>query len=384
MANLRQGKIPVTRSSKESNEQKSGKTNPVLVEGPYFEDFNVGDDYSDVPGVTITEGYTAVHQAVFGDRLKLPLDYDLSRKVTGVERGLVNPSLVTNIAIGQSTLASQRVVGNLFYRGLCFQAPVFIGDTLKTVTKVVALKQNKPKPNRAATGMVALEMHVRNQKDETVLFFWRCPMIPCRDPNANTGRDDDFSLMPESIPDLEKFVPHWDLAEFRRHCHGSHGDVLEVGQAFRVDSRDTVTLAPEIVRLTLNMAMTHTDASRSVYGKRLVYGGHTISIAASQLTRALPNLVTPLAWHSCEHTAPVFEGDILQSSLCVESVKALKSGHLADLKVEVVALRGNEMSTTDKNAEKRADGGEGTEGREGTEGMEEVKVLVWRLAALFA
>lgn len=369
MANFRKGKFPVSRLSTESIDQKTGTAHSVLVEGPYFEDFNVGDDYSDVPGVTITEGYAAIHQAVFGDRLKLPLDYDLSKKVTGVDRGLVNPSLVTNIAIGQSTLASQRVVGNLFYRGLCFQEPVFIGDTLKTATKVVALKQNKPKPNRAATGMVALEMHVRNQRGETVLLFWRCPMIPCRDPDANTGRDDDFSLMPETIKDLEKFVPHWDLAEFRRHCHGSHGDVLEVGQAFKVDSRDTVTLAPEIVRLTLNMAMTHTDASRSVYGKRLVYGGHTISIAASQLTRALPNLVTPLAWYSCEHTAPVFEGDILQSSLYVESVKALKSGHLVDLKVEVVALRGDEVGNTDTDTDKSA---------------EEVKVLVWRLAALFA
>ena len=62
------------------------------------------------------------------------------------------------------------------------------------------------------------------------------------------------------------------------------------GEVIDVEARDTVTMAPELVRLSLNMAMTHTDVSRSVYDKRLVYGGHTISMAASQLARILPSL----------------------------------------------------------------------------------------------
>ena len=59
---------------------------------PWFEDFKVGDDYSDVPAVTITEGHAAIHQALFGDRLRLPLDHVLSLSVTGHSRALVNPS----------------------------------------------------------------------------------------------------------------------------------------------------------------------------------------------------------------------------------------------------------------------------------------------------
>ena len=35
---------------------------------PYFEDFAVGDEYSDVPSLTLTEGYAAIHQALFADR----------------------------------------------------------------------------------------------------------------------------------------------------------------------------------------------------------------------------------------------------------------------------------------------------------------------------
>ena len=50
-----------------------------------------------------------------------------------------------------------------------------------------------------------------------------------------------------------------------------------------------VSSAPELARLTLNIAMVHHDAAASA-GGRLVYGGHTIGIAAAQATRALPNL----------------------------------------------------------------------------------------------
>ena len=64
--------------------------------------------------------------------------------------------------------------------------------------------------------------------------------------------------------------------------------------------------------MTLNMAMTHTDATRSVYGKRLVYGGHDLDSGLS-VGRALPNLVTILAWEKCDHVGPVFEEDILES-----------------------------------------------------------------------
>ena len=56
-----------------------------------------------------------------------------------------------------------------------------------------------------------------------------------------------------------------------------------------------MTAAPELVRLSLNIAQAHSDAGATAHGKRLVYGGHTIAIAAAHATRALPNLVTIVA-----------------------------------------------------------------------------------------
>lgn len=327
-----------------------------MIGVPWFEEFNVGDNFSDVPAVTITDGMVALHQAMFGDRQRLTLDHELCRRVTGNDRALVNASLVCNLAIGQTTIPSQRVMGNLFYRGLVLKQPVYVGDTLTTTTKVVALKQNKIKPGRPSSGMVALEIHTVNQRGETVLLFWRCPMIPCKNPDADTGHADDFSVMPEEIADDALFsaVPEWDFSQMNLTK-----TPISTGATIAVEPRDTVTSAPELVRLTQNLAMTHTDAGRSVYGKRLVYGGHTISMAASQLGRAYPNLIGILGWYRCDHTAPVFEQDILYSRCTPTEVIERGETQIVKLKVETFADRGVEAPKQET----------------------EVKVLDWSLAA---
>jgi acyl dehydratase len=118
--------------------------------------------------------------------------------------------------------------------------------------------------------------------------------------------------------------------------------------ALAIEPRDTITSAPELVRLTLNMAMAHTDASLSYLGERLVYGGHTISLAFAQLTRALPNIVSLLAWESCDHTAPVLENDRLRSTVTLlqRVVAPADRGALLKLRVESYAARGAPESET--------------------------------------
>jgi acyl dehydratase len=69
----------------------------------------------------------------------------------------------------------------------------------------------------------------------------------------------------------------------------------------------------------------------------LVYGGHTIGIALSQATRALPTIVTVLGWHSCDHVGPVHEGDTLRSTVIVEAVEPLAVGGLVHLRSRVSA-----------------------------------------------
>jgi acyl dehydratase len=301
----------------------------VQVGGCYFEDFEIGQRFDTAPALTLTAGHAALYQATVGDRLRLALDAELSRTVTGRDALCAHPNLVCAVIVGQSTLASQRVRANLFYRGLILLRPVFIGETLSTVTEVVALKQNQHRPGRPPTGLVALRMRAVNQHGEPVLDCWRCAMVPLRDPEADTGRRDSFTGIPGEL-DLDRVLaalPGWRLDRFRELAGGEHLDSLRPGTTYVIEGRDTVTSAPELARATLNIAAVHTDAGASPYGRRLVFGGHTIGLAAAQALRALPNLVTIVAWRSCDHTGPVFEGDLLRTELSVGDIHRLPGGH---------------------------------------------------------
>jgi len=318
----------------------------VAVGGPHFEDFEVGQVFDDAPALTLTQGHAALHQAVVGDRLRLPLDASLSDGVTGRSRPLAHPNLVCDVSIGQSTRPTQRVRGNLFYRGLVLLRPVFIGDTLRTRTEVVALKQNRPRDDGTATGLVVLRTSTVNHRERPVLDFWRCAMIPLRDPSVQTGHADGFEGIPEELDParVRAAVPRgWDYATFRKRAPGEHFADLVAGTTYEIEGRDTVTAAPELARMTLNIAAAHLDAGGSSHGRRLAYGGHTIGIAAAQATRALGNLVTVVAWHGCDHTGPVFEGDVLATELTVEALHPLERADagLVDLRAVTTADRGD-------------------------------------------
>jgi acyl dehydratase len=311
----------------------------LVAGGPWFEELERGQVFDNAPGLTVTPGHAALHQALVGDRLRLALDGALCHEVTGRDTPLVHPNLVCDVAIGQSTEPSQRVRGNLFYRGLVLERPVFVGRTLRTRTEIVGLKQNRRRPGAPATGLVAMHVRTTDEHGAPVLEFWRCPMIPLRDPEADTGHADDFSEIPQELDPsrVAAATPaDWRLDRLRARVAGPHREELEPGQTFVLEAGESVTAAPELARLTLNLATAHTDATLSLHGRRLVYGGHTISIAAAHATRAIPGIATIVAWRSCDHVAPVFEEDVLRTE--VEVVDTSPAG-LVELRARVSSVR---------------------------------------------
>jgi acyl dehydratase len=307
-------------------------------DGPWFEELAPGHRFDAAPSVTVTAGQASVHQAIVGDRMRLALDEELARDVTG-RAPLAHPGLVCDLAIGQSTVATQRVRANLFYRGLVFHRLPAVGDTLRTDTEVIGLRQNRPRPGRPDTGLVALRMVTRDQEGRLVLDFLRCAMIPLREQGLSTGRADDLDGLPlPPRPDAAAVADGWDLDAFRARtgagCPPAAGRTWSVGG-------DVVSSAPELARLTLNVARVHHDAAEAG-GRRLVYGGHTIGIAFAQVCRALPDLVAVLGWHGCDHVAPVHEGDTLHSTVTVERVDAARGdGAVLHLRSLVSAVAGD-------------------------------------------
>jgi acyl dehydratase len=289
---------------------------------PYFDDLAVGQQFDSAPGLTLTSGLAAAHQAVTGDRLALSLDHALCRAVTGGEP-LVSPALAWDVAIGQSTVVTQHVKANVFYRGLAFRRLPRLGDTLRTTTEVVALRQNQPRDGRAPTGLAALRVMTTDQDGQSVLDFWRCAMLPLRDPAARTGHADNLDAVGHDVTDLGEVVRGWRLADFRPG--GPRPADLHAGESFEIAGGDVVSGAPELARLTLNIAAVHHDAD-AAGGERLVYGGHVIGLSLAQAARALPSMVTVAGWHSCDHLAPVHESDTVHSTITVEQVEYLPEG----------------------------------------------------------
>jgi acyl dehydratase len=258
----------------------------IPPDGPYFDDFTVGETLDPAPAITIGAGDLSLYQAITGDPLRLALSHPLAHAVTGVDRPFVNPAYAMHVSIGQSTVATRRVIANLFYRGVLLQRPVFLGDTLSTTVTIRGLKENARRPDRPPRGMALL-----GNKD-----------LP-------TGHDDD--LGPATSPlDLAPYAAvaptGWDLSPLPEPQRP-----WAVGEVRADQLRDTVSSAIELARLTQNLAPVHRDASLGQGGRRLVYGGHTIGLAQASLARLLPSLATVVGWHSCDHIGPVFEADVL-------------------------------------------------------------------------
>lgn len=322
------------------------ETTPEIdVAGPYYEDLTAGQRFDEAPGLTLTAGHAVVHQAALGDRLRLALDGHLAEQVLGPGPMLAHPGLVCDVAIGQSTLATQRAIANLFYRGLTLLTYPRIGDTLRTATEVVAMRDNTYRPNRRPTGLVLFRVRTVDQMGRPVLDFHRCAMLPMRGEEARPGHCDALERAPQKLSheQLLRSIQGFDLARFRELVPGVHGGSVDPGVRYVLESGDTVSSAPELVRMTLNLAAAHVDPSAAGRGERLVYGGHTIGIALGHVLRAIPNLVTVAGWHSCDHVGPVFEGDVLRSTLTVDGVARLGRGTtLLELHVETTATRAGE------------------------------------------
>lgn len=326
---------------------------------PWFEDLPVGTVFGAAPALTLTEGHAALHQAITGDRLRLTLDRTLGAATIGEGLPVAHPALVWDTAIGQSTVATGRVVANLFYRGLLLRRAVRLGDTLHTTTEVVARRENRMKEGRRPTGLALLRIRTVDQAQRPVLDFTRCAMLPLRhDPTGADGDEVGGAADLDAEP-LRAAAAGLDLAAYRTAVPGPHFDGVPDGWAVEIEGGDVVDSAPALARLTLNAAMAHLDSGSTADGRRLVYGGHAIGLAAGQASRALPALVTILGWHACEHTAPVFEGDTLRSHITLERREPLPlGGGLLHLRSRVTAAR--------------ADGGE------------DAGVLDWRFVAVLA
>ena len=307
------------------------------ADGPYYDDLQPGHRFTTPTSLTFDSGASASYRMIVGEHWTPGLDHRLSAALTGQAAPLVNPGLVMSCVSGASTVATRKVIANLFYRNVVLRRAVHVGETLTTTTQVLAMADASMRPGAPPRGKVLLGITARTGAG-VVADFQRCALLPCRGDDV-PGYHGDIGSSPRELH-LESFAaaaPEWDLGLLAVH------DPWAVGDS-RVDVlRDVVDQATALVRLTHNLAAVHRDATATAFGeRRLVYGGHTVALAQASLERTIGGLATVVGWHECIHAGPVYEGDLLgfRHTVIAELLRPDGlSGMVRAIKVEVTAHR---------------------------------------------
>jgi len=139
---------------------------PSGPRGMYFEEFQTGQRIV-TAGRTITETDIVSFAGLSGDYNQIHVDADYSAKAPFGQR-VAHGLLVTAIASGLAMQTGVMEGTVLAFREINewkFIKPVFIGDTVHVVLKVMETKDLR----RIGGGSVRIELAVNNQKDETVM-----------------------------------------------------------------------------------------------------------------------------------------------------------------------------------------------------------------------
>ena len=303
------------------------------VDGPYYDELEVGQVLPRQPSVTVDGAMAAIYQSIVGEYLPMMLDPGVCEAVTGVRSQLVSPALVMHLSIGQSTTLTRRAISNLFYRNVRFLRPVRVGQSISTTVTVSKLCDSRPRPGRPLRGKALVNI-VTTADGEPAVTYQRAPLLP-QTGTTQPGHQDDFDGTPEL--DLAGHAglvpPHWDLAKLGPPA------AWQPGETIADPARDIIDNALPLVRMTQNLARVHRDATLSPYPQRLVYGGHVVGLAQASLTRVLPGVATVLGWHACGHTGPAFEGDQVSFQHTLVDTVSGTDGRLLAVRTEGFAER---------------------------------------------
>lgn len=318
------------------------KTNP----GNFFEDFRIGQVIEHATPRTVTEGDRAVYGSLYPSRFALPSSATFAAQV-GLATHPVEELIGFHIAFGKTVPdISLNAVANLGYAECRFHQPVVPGDTLHTSSEVIGLKQN----SNGKSGVVYVRSTARNQRGEVAIDWARWVMVHKRDQDAPA---------PETvIPSLANVVSAADLVvptglDFRNYDFAAAGEVhrfddYQVGE--KIDHVDGVSLTDAehmlATRLWQNTAKVHFNTQVRPDGKRLIYGGHIISMARALSFNGLANAQLIAAINAGAHTSPAFAGDTVYAWSEVLDKADVDAPGVGALRLRLVATRDRDESMT--------------------------------------
>lgn len=277
--------------------------------GNFFEDYTVGQSLVHAVPRTVTEGDRALYTALYPTRFALYSSDEFAR-ACGLPRSPIEDIAAFHVVFGKTVPdVSLNAIANLGYAEGRFLRPVYPGDTLTATSEVIGLRET----SNGKSGVVWVRTVGRDADGVPVLSYCRWVMVRKRD--ASTPA-------PEAVvPALDPVLAASDLTipaglDFSAYDFALAGEPYrwgdyEIGE--RIDHVDKVTIEEAehmlATRLWQNTAKVHFDVTAREGGRRLIYGGHVISIARALSFNGLANAQIVAGLNAGAHANPCFAGD---------------------------------------------------------------------------
>lgn len=323
----------------------SRKTNP----GNFFEDYQIGQVLVHPTPRTISTGDVSLYTSLYGPRFAVQSSDAFARAI-GYPLSPIDDLLVFHIVFGKTVPdISLNAIANLGYAEGRIAKAVYPGDTLSTISEIIGLKEN----SNHETGTVYVRSTGRNQYDDIVVQYCRWVMVRKRDALSTVGPSIVPKLADRVDPkDLGGAIPRLNIAQYDFVTSGAphRWNDYEVGE--RIDHVDGMTLEDAehqiATRLYQNTAKVHFNLhteSKGRFGKRIAYGGVSISLARALSFNGLNNAFHVAAINSGRHVSPLFAGDTVYAwSEILEKVALPGREDVGALRIRLVAVKNQDCT----------------------------------------
>ncbi len=313
-------------------------------DGRFFEDFVLGETIQHAAPRTVSTGDTALYTALTGTRFAATSSDTFARGL-GFPAAPLDDLLVFHIVFGKTVPdISLNAVANLGYAEGVFVRPVFPGDTLGATSEVIGLKES----SNGETGVVYVRSTGTDAAGEAVLRYCRWVLLRKRDPGVRSGIDHVPVLADRVSPEaLGIGCPPFDPGAYDVALAGGPHRLGDYAVGERIDHVDGMTVEEAehqlATRLYQNTARVHFDgyAARGTrFGRRLIYGGHVISLARALSFNGLANALRIVAINGGRHVAPLFAGDTVYAwSEVLETAPVPGRSEIGALRLRTIATK---------------------------------------------
>ncbi|OIQ41106.1 MAG: hypothetical protein BM560_10700 [Roseobacter sp. MedPE-SWde] len=310
--------------------------------GRFFEDYALGDVITHAVPRTVSGGERALYHALYPARHALYSSDEFARR-SGLPKSPLDDLAAFHIVFGKTVPdVSLNAVANLGYAEGRWLLPVYEGDTLRSTSEVIGVKQN----SNGKSGVVYVRTKGLNQRDETVMEYVRWVMV--RKGNLDAPA-------PETVlPDLAKVIPADQLVvpaglDFSGYDFDLAGEAhrwgdYAVGETINHVDGVTIEEAEHMLatRLWQNTAKVHFDNTARPDGTRLIYGGHVISMARALSFNGLANAQMIVGLNGGAHANPCLSGTTIRAWSEVLDKADTDAPGVGAIRLRLVATKGGE------------------------------------------